>query len=205
MVTPPRTVALPGTEIAGFYSELCKAVSLPVMLQDADFTGAGLPAKILVDLAEKHANFAFAKLEVTLPGAKCADIVQQTKGQVQIIYGLGGIAMIDGLDHGASAMMPGNACLEVYVRVHDLYRQGKRQEARALFYKLIPYIAFAIQHVELAVHIEKRVLQRRGIVPTARMRRPTLSFDEIYQRQIEELVSTVIALCEECRVPAAVR
>jgi 4-hydroxy-tetrahydrodipicolinate synthase len=175
------------------------------MLQDADFTGAGLPAKILVDLAEKHANFAFAKLEVTLPGAKCADIVQQTKGQVQIIYGLGGIAMLDGLDHGASAMMPGNACLEVYVRVHDLYRQGKRQEARALFYKLIPYIAFAIQHVELAVHIEKRVLQRRGIVPSARMRRPTLSFDEIYQRQIEELVSTVIALSEECRIPTAVR
>ena len=48
--------------------------------------------------------------------------------------------MLDGLDHGASAMMPGNACLEVYVRVHDLYRQGKRHEARALFYKLIPYI-----------------------------------------------------------------
>ena len=87
----------------------------------------------------------------------------------------------------------------------DLYRQGKRQEARALFHRLIPYIAFAVQHVELAVHIEKRVLQKRGIVPTARMRRPTLSFDEIYQTQIEELVSTVIALCDECRVPTAVR
>jgi hypothetical protein len=37
------------------------------------------------------------------------------------------------------------------------------------------------------------------------MRRPTLSFDEIYQRQIEELVSTVIALSEECRIPTAVR
>jgi 4-hydroxy-tetrahydrodipicolinate synthase len=189
----------------GFYSELCKAINLPVMLQDADFTGAGLPAKILIDLAEKHRNFAFAKLEVTLPGQKCVDIVQQTHGQVQIIYGLGGIAMLDGLDHGASAMMPGNACLEVYVRVHDLYRQGKKQEAKALFYRLIPYIQFAIQHVELAVHIEKRVLQKRGIVPNARMRRPTLSFDDIYQRQIEDLVSTVIALCEECRVTAAVR
>jgi hypothetical protein len=45
--------------------------------------------------------------------------------------------------------------------------------------------------------LEERVLQRRDIVRTARMRRPTLSFDEIYQRQIEELVSTMIDLCEE--------
>ena len=205
MVTPPRTAALPAVEIVGFYSELCKAINLPIMLQDADFTGAGLPGKVFIDLAKKHPNFSFAKLEVALPGTKCAEIVEQTQGQVQIIYGLAGIAMLDGLDHGASAMMPGNACLEVYVRVHDLYRQGKKEEAKALFYRLIPYISFAMQHLELGVHIEKRVLQRRGIVPSARMRRPTLSFDEIYQRQIDGLVSTVVALCEECRVSAAAK
>jgi dihydrodipicolinate synthase/N-acetylneuraminate lyase len=199
MVTAPRTAPLPAAEIITYYSHLCDSLKIPVMLQDADFTGAGLPAKVFVDLAQKHSNFRFAKLEVTLPGRKCAEIVEQSKGQVQIIYGLGGIAMIDGLAHGASAVMPGAACIEVYVRVYELYTQGKKDQAEALFQKLIPYLAFALQHLELALHIEKRVMHKRGVLPNSRMRQPTLSFDSIYQEQMERLVGSVIALSEEVR------
>jgi 4-hydroxy-tetrahydrodipicolinate synthase len=204
MVTAPRTTPLPAREIIEHYSNLCDAVNLPVMLQDADFTGAGLPAQVFVDLARRHANFLFAKLEVTLPGQKCADIVAQTDGKVQIIYGLGGVAMLDGLAHGASAMMPGAACLEVYVRVHRLYADGRKDEAKALFYRLIPYLTFALQHIEIAVGIEKIVLQKRGILPNARMRKPTLTVDSAYKAQMEELAETVIKLSMECRVPQPV-
>jgi len=199
MVTPPRTAPLPAKEIIGYYSQLCDAVKIPVMLQDADFTGAGMPAKVFVELAHKHPNFRFAKLEVTLPGEKCAEIVEQSKGQVQIIYGLGGIAMMDGLAHGASAMMPGAACLEIYVRVYELYRQGRKAEARELFERLIPYLAFALQHLELAIQIEKRVLHKRGILPNSRLRAPTISLGTTYKAQLESLVDSVIALSQQCR------
>lgn len=199
MVTAPRTAPLPAPAIIQHYSDLCAALKIPVMLQDADFTGAGLPAKVFVELAKKHSNFRFAKLEVLLPGEKCAEIIEQTKGQVQIIYGLGGIAMMDGLAHGASAMMPGAACLEIYVRVHELFHQGRKAEAQALFERLIPYLAFAMQHLELAVHIEKRVLQKRGILNSSRMRPPTLSLGSTYVAQMDALVDSVIALARECR------
>lgn len=199
MVTAPRTAPLPAPAIIQHYSDLCSAVNIPVMLQDADFTGAGLPARVFVELAKKHPNFRFAKLEVLLPGEKCADIVEQTGGQVQIIYGLGGIAMMDGLAHGASAMMPGAACLEIYVRVYELYQQGHKDAARALFERLVPYLSFALQHLEVAVHIEKRVLQKRGILTNSRMRPPTISLDRIYEAQMDSLVDSVIELARECR------
>jgi 2-keto-3-deoxy-L-arabinonate dehydratase len=198
MVVPPQRVALPGTEVVEFFSQLCEAVQIPVMLQDADFTGAGLPSKVFVDLSTRHPNFLFAKLEVTLPGQKCADIIQHTKGRVQVIYGLAGIAMMDGLAHGASAMMPGAAVVDVYDRIYLLYRDGKIDEAKDLFYRLLPYLTFANQHLELAVGIEKRVLVKRGIFPSARMRRPTLFYDDAYEAQINELVSRVVTLSEEC-------
>jgi 4-hydroxy-tetrahydrodipicolinate synthase len=117
---------------------------------------------------------------------------------VQIIYGLAGIAMMDGLAHGASAMMPGTAVVDVYVRIYNLYRDGNIEEAKALFYRLLPYLTFAMQHVELAVGIEKRVLVRRGVFPSARMRRPTLFYDDAYEAQIDELVGYVVTLSEEC-------
>ena len=107
--------------------------------------------------------------------------------------------MMDGLAHGASAVMSGAACLDVYVRVYDLYKQGQKAEAKALFYKLVPYLAFAMQHLELAVHIEKRVFVRRGILPNARMRQPSLVLDATYQDQIEDIVTMVVELCNECR------
>lgn len=199
MVTAPRTAPLPAVEIIRYYSQLCDALGIPVMLQDADFTGSGLPAKVFVELAHRHPNFRFAKLEVVLPGEKCAEIVEQSKGQVQIIYGLGGIAMMDGLAHGASAMMPGAACLEIYVRVYELYRQGRHAQAKALFERLVPYLAFALQHLEVAIQIEKRVLHKRGVLPNSRLRAPTLSLGATYQVQIESLVDSVIALSRECR------
>ncbi len=202
MVVPPQRVALPGSEVVHFFSRLCESVPIPVMLQDADFTGAGLPANVFVDLAQRHSNFLFAKLEVTLPGQKCAEIIRRTEGRVQIIYGLGGIAMLDGLAHGASAMMPGTAAIDVYVRIYDLYRDGKHDEARTLFHRLLPYLTFAMQHLELAIGIEKRLLVKRGVLPSARMRRPTLFYDELYEVQMGELVAMAHALAEECQMQA---
>jgi 4-hydroxy-tetrahydrodipicolinate synthase len=199
MVTAPRSAPLPAAGIIEFYSRLCDAVTIPVMLQDADFTGAGLPASVFIELAKRHPNFRFAKLEVTLPGAKCAEIVEKSQGQVQVVYGLGGIAMLDGLEHGASAMMPGAACLEVYVRTYALYKNGEKSAARELFHRLIPYLAFALQHLELAIHIEKRVMVRRGVLPNARNRQPTITLDESYGREMDLLVEAAAALAEECR------
>jgi dihydrodipicolinate synthase/N-acetylneuraminate lyase len=198
MVTPPRTSKLPSSEILEYYSRLCDAVSLPVMLQDADFTGAGLPADVFVTLAQRHQNFLFTKLEIVMPGQKCAEILERTEGRVQVIYGLGGIAMLDGLYRGASAFMPGTALLEVYVRTYVLYRAGRVKEAQALFSRLIPYLAFALQHLELAVSMEKRAMARRGITPSERMRHPSLRFDKAGEDQIAQYVDEAVALAEEC-------
>ncbi|MBI3668005.1 MAG: dihydrodipicolinate synthase family protein [Acidobacteria bacterium] len=204
MVTPPRTSKLPTPEIVEFYSRLCNRLTIPVMLQDADFTGAGLPASVFVDLAKKHENFLFTKLEIILPGQKCAEIIERTGGRVQVIYGLGGIAMMDGLFRGASAFMPGAAVLEVYVQTYQLYKAGRKDEAEALFSRLLPYLAFALQHLELAVGMEKRAMARRGIIPHHRMRHPTLSFDPAGEQQIEQLVTQAVNLANECRAPAVV-
>lgn len=199
MVTPPRTVGLPVPRVIEYYRRVCDAISIPVMLQDADFTGAGLPASVFEDLARLHQNFLFAKLEVILPGQKCAEIVKRTEGRVQVIYGLGGIAMMDGLRRGASAFMPGTAAIEVYVKIFNLFRAGARHESEALFARFVPYLTFVTQHLELAVGAEKRILQQRGVFDSARMREPTLAFDGPTEDEINDIVHYALHVCEECK------
>ena len=96
-------------------------------------------------------------------------------------------------------MMPGAACLEIYVRVYELYQQGRHAQAKELFERLVPYLAFALQHLEVAIQIEKRVLHKRGILPNSRLRAPTISLGATYTAQLESLVDSVIAVSQQCR------
>jgi 4-hydroxy-tetrahydrodipicolinate synthase len=205
MVTPPRTTVLPAAQVIEYYSRLCDSISIPVILQDADFKGAGMPAAVLINLSQKHENFLFAKLEVMLPGQKAAEIIEKTDGRVQIIYGLGGIAMLDGLARKASAFMPGAAYLDIYVHTYRLFHEGRQAEAKAWFSRFIPYLAYALQHLELAVSMEKAGLAKRGVIPHPRMRHPSIQYDPADQQQIEELIAGAVAMCAEAETRAAVR
>jgi len=197
MVVAPKWCALGIREQTIFYESVCRSVRIPVMLQDADFTGGGLPAKLFVDLAERCPNFEFAKLEIVLPGMKCAEIIRLSGGKLQVLYGLAGVALMDGLAHGAMGVMPGPAFTEVYARLFELYDSGRVSEAKALFNRMQPYLVFALQHLEVAIQIEKRVLMRRGVFPSDRLREPTLALDQAYQAQMDELADLVIGLCQE--------
>jgi 4-hydroxy-tetrahydrodipicolinate synthase len=206
MVTAPKWCSLGLQEMATFYESICRSVRIPVMIQDADFTGTGLPAKLFVQLAECCPNLEFAKLEIVLPGWKATEIIRLSEGKLQVLYGLGGVALMDGLAHGAVGVMPGSALIEIYARIFQLFDQGRFNEAKTLFYRLQPYLIFALQHLELAVQIEKRVLKRRGVFPTDRTREPTLHLDQAYQIQMDELVEDMVQACEEVRaVQAEVR
>jgi 2-keto-3-deoxy-L-arabinonate dehydratase len=199
MVAAPKWCALGVREQAIFFERVCGGVSLPVMLQDADFTGVGLPAALIVDLAKRCPNLQFAKLENILAGAKCSEIVRLSEGRVQVLYGMAGIALMDGLAHGASGVMPGTSFVEAYVRVFELYQSGEISQAKALFYRMQPYIAFSVQHLELIIQMDKRALVRRGIFDSDRVREPTLSFDDEYQKQMNELIELMVGICAQAR------
>jgi dihydrodipicolinate synthase/N-acetylneuraminate lyase len=205
MVTAPKWVPLGAREQAVFFERVCRNVSLPVMIQDADFSGGGLPASLVIELAERCPNLQYAKLENVLAGEKCAQIVAMSKGKVQVLYGMAGISILDGLAHGISGVMPGPAFVEIYRQIFDSFRVGDNATANKFSYSLQPYLAFAVQHLELLLQMEKKVLVRRGIFKSAKMREPTVHFDVEYQRQMDELVSLVVQLCEEIDLEVKVR
>jgi dihydrodipicolinate synthase/N-acetylneuraminate lyase len=197
MVATPKFCPLGALEQITFFEMVCRSVGVPVMLQDADFTGAGLPAGLIIDLAERCRNLEFVKLENILPGTKCSEIIRLSGGGVQVLYGMAGIALLDGLAHGATGVMPGPGFIEAYVRVFELYGKGRISEAKALFYRMQPYITFSVQHLELVIRMDKRGLVRRGIFSSDRVREPTLSFDAEYQKQMDELIGLMESICRE--------
>jgi dihydrodipicolinate synthase/N-acetylneuraminate lyase len=200
MVAAPKWCPLGVPEQTEFFEGVCRGVSIAVMLQDADFTGAGLPASMIVELAERCPNLRYAKLENILPGGKCAEVIRLSGGKVQVLYGMAGVTLMDGLAHGATGVMPGPSFVEAYARVFALYQAGRKTQAASLFYELQPYIAFAIQHLELVIQMDKRALMRRGIFRSDRMRKPSLHLDAAYQAQMDELIESMMKTVTKCHL-----
>jgi dihydrodipicolinate synthase/N-acetylneuraminate lyase len=192
MVAAPRSVPLGVSETLSYYEAVCQSVKVPVVLQDADFTGSGLPAQLFRDLAGRCPNFLFAKLENPLAGAKCKQIVDLSGGRIDVLFGWGGLTLFEGLDHGAAGVMPGTALTDIHVRTIGLYRSGKTVEAQALLGRCVPLLAFSLQHLEWFIAMEKRILVKRGVLKSTRLREPTLHLDAEYERRMDSLIDELM-------------
>lgn len=100
-------------------------------------------------------------------------------------------------------MMPGSGIVDINVELFRRYDAGDVEGAREISYSLHPYLVFLLQHLELGFLAEKRVLVKRGVFVSDRMRRPTLHLDEDYEQQLDQLVDYVIGLTRKLPKGAA--
>jgi 4-hydroxy-tetrahydrodipicolinate synthase len=106
--------------------------------------------------------------------------------------------MIEALDRGVHAFAV-TAMSEVYCKIIGLYRQGRRDDASALFKKLLPAIAFSTQHLDISICFYKRLMWRQGLYKTPNVRHTTYAFDAYHIRVADELIDEVIGLTYEVK------
>jgi 4-hydroxy-tetrahydrodipicolinate synthase len=169
-----------------------------LMLQDWDFQGYGLPISLILRLFNEVESFRCLKVEVVPAGVKYSEVLRETGGRLHVSGGWAVMQIIEALDRGVHAFMP-TGMHELYTRIYGSYQSGRRQEARALFERLLPVLAFANQHLDISVHFFKRLLHKQGIYATARVREPILSFDPVHERVTGELIAKTIELCRQVR------
>lgn len=167
-----------------------------LMLQDWDFGGYGLPVPLIARLFDEIESFQSLKIEVVPAGVKYSQVLAATSGRLHIAGGWAVMQMIEALDRGVHSIMP-TGMHAIYTRIFNLYSAGNRDGARALFYRLLPVLAFSNQHLDISIHFFKRLLFRQGIYATDRTRQPILPFDEFHGRIADELIAYVIALTQD--------
>jgi dihydrodipicolinate synthase/N-acetylneuraminate lyase len=172
-----------------------------LMLQDWDFRGYGLPVPLIARLFEEVASFRCLKVEVVPAGVKYSEVLQATGGRLHVSGGWAVMQMIEALDRGVHAFMP-TGMDELYVRIDRLYRAGRREEARALFERLLPALAFSNQHLDISIRFFKRLFWRQGVYATPRVREPLLPFDAVHERLADELIERVLGLIREVSTAA---
>lgn len=180
--------------------EIARASGLPLMIQDWDATGSGVPIQAILGAFEAVDQLRYLKVETADAGQKYTALKRATGGELHVSGGWAVTQLIEALDRGVDAFMP-TALHSVYVGIVDRYRVGDRAAAVDLFRRVLPILAFANQNLELSIHFFKRLLWRLDVYPTSRLRSPTNLPDEYQMRVMDELIELAVALQTELGSP----
>ncbi|MEW1863788.1 dihydrodipicolinate synthase family protein [Streptomyces sp. NPDC088194] len=175
---PPHFLAPPADEVRRHVTAILTAVApTPVVLQYAPAqTGSSFTADALRALAADHPNLVAVKIETPLPGRLAEDLAAGTPG-LRSFTGYAGLQLADGLRRGVDGVQPGCSFTEIYQEIWRLWHSGDEARALLLHARLVPYLAYWMQEVELIIMVEKVVSARRGLIDDPHCRHPARRLD----------------------------
>jgi 4-hydroxy-tetrahydrodipicolinate synthase len=193
MVAPPNGVKNLEA-VADYYRAVADAARLPVVVQDEPVTTqVTMPAPFIARLVAELPAAQALKLEEAPTLPKITRLRALVERDVAIFGGLGGVYFFEELSRGAAGAMTGFPYPEALGAIREHFVAGRRDEARALFYRWLPLIRFesqpgAVPGTSLA--IRKEILRRRGWIGSACVRPPAAALD---RETLEELTEVMRA------------
>lgn len=196
MVAPPAGLKNLDA-VAEYYGTVAAATGLPIVLQDEPVTTqVNMPAPFIAQLCADLPAIEAVKLEEppTLP--KITRLRALFGSRVALFGGLGGVYFFEELSRGADGAMTGFPYPEALRAIREHFVAGRRDEARALFYRWLPLIRYESQPGATpgtAVGIRKEILRRRGWIASALVRPPAPALDAGTHAELGELLAAVTA------------
>ncbi len=194
MVAPTPGLAT-DEKIRGYYAAICQVIGPEVPLVYQDFpqaTGVQLSVPTFNRLVDDHPQIVMLKHE-DCPGlGKITEIRESAEREgrrrVSILVGNGGLYLPQELARGADGAMTGFAYPEMLVEVCRLYTAGEAERAEDLFDIYLPLVRHE-QQPGFGLAVRKEVLRRRGMIASARTRKPGPSLTTRDQAELDHLMA----------------
>lgn len=186
MIAPPDNLNDEGL-LFRHYFEISKNISIPIIVQDnPSVTGSKMSSTLLARMAEKIENVNYVKLEEVPTTTKISNTLQQTDKLK--IFGGPAIYFYEELSRGASGTMTGFALPETMVKIYNLFNNNEKDEARDLFYSILPLIRLETLLDPMA---RKEIFKLKGVIKSNHARLPHSSFDEESMHELKQTIDYV--------------
>ncbi|AJY74788.1 dihydrodipicolinate synthase family protein [Paenibacillus beijingensis] len=187
MVAPPANLKNEDM-LLRYFANVAEKISIPIVLQDEPVTtGVRLSAPFIARLAENVPQIKYVKLEEAPTTIKITSILKLTN--LRIFGGLGGMYFYEELERGAVGIMTGFAYPEILVNTYDLFQAGKKQEARAYFYRYLPLVRFEAQLGIGGVTIRKETFKLRKAIESSHVRFPGTPVDPQTMQELQDMIA----------------
>jgi 4-hydroxy-tetrahydrodipicolinate synthase len=175
MATPPITSRVNEAGLAAYYRTLADGISLPIIVQDASgYVGQTIPISVYVALLDCYGpEKILLKPEASPVGPLLSAIRDATGGKARIFEGSGGIFLIDSFRRGIAGTMPSVDLADGIVAIWQCLARGDEDLAYRISLPIGAIVALQLQAgLDGFLAIEKYLLVKRGIIPSARRREP---------------------------------
>lgn len=196
-VAIPRMFDISETDVYRFLGQVLDSTSLPVLVQDFNPGGPTISAALARKVNEDYPHLRYLKLEQPLMAPRVMEILEQTSGAVQVLEGWGGLYLLEGIEAGICGAMPALGVADVLQETYDLAVRGNMDAASDRFERVLPYLVFSLQNMELLLRMEKKLLVRRGLLASDTVRDATLTPDPRTEAFTEFLIERVLRVVGE--------
>jgi dihydrodipicolinate synthase/N-acetylneuraminate lyase len=175
MAVPPVTTGLPDHQLVDYFRALAEAIAIPVIVQDASgYVGKAIPLSVYVQLLERYGEEKILfKPEAAPIGPNLSALRDATGGRARIFEGSGGILLVDSYRRGIAGTMPGMELLDGIVALWRALERGDEETIYRVYYPICAIVALQLQAgLDGFLAVEKDLLVKRGVFPSARRRRP---------------------------------
>ena len=188
-VLPPHFLSPSAAAVSEHIRSVLEAVApTPVVFQHAPSqTGSTLTAAAIAAIANDHPNLRLVKVESSPPGRLIAALSEQ-RPAVPALVGHAGVQLPDAVRRGAVGVQPGCSFTEIYVAVWSLLESGDKRSALDLHGRMLPYLSYWMQEIELMIAAEKLISVRRGWFGSAHCRAPARQLDAEEVRMVDDFL-----------------
>ena len=195
-VAIPRMFDISEADVFRFLESVLESTSLPVLVQDFNPGGPTISAALARRVNEEYPHFRYLKLEQPLMAPRVVEILDETRGAVQVLEGWGGLYLLEGIRAGICGAMPALGVADVLQQTFDLASAGDMDAASDRFEPILPYLVFSLQNMELLLRMEKSLLVRRGLLASDRVRDATLTPDPKTEAYAAFLIDRVMRVVD---------
>ena len=189
MAIPPVSIAVAEAELMRYYQRIIRAISIPVIVQDASgYVGRPmsipLQTKLLDEFGPQRVLF---KPEATPIGPRLTELRDATAGRAKVFEGTGGLALVDSFRRGIVGTMPGADLIRAIVA---LWRALNKNDEQAINRIAMPLgVLVSMQNsLDAFLAVEKHLLVRQGVFRNTLVRGPVgYTMDAETRREVDRL------------------
>lgn len=174
ILQPPPVKGLPEIEYIRFFGAVADQTPIPVAIQNApEYIGIGLSVEGIKSLNKNHPNFSLLKGEG--PVLEIQETIEALDGAVDVFNGRGGLELPDNLRAGCAGMVPATDTADYQSKIYNLMKAGKEAEAEALYQKILPFLTYIMQSLDMLLCYGKRIAAMRMGIEEVHDRAPNLA------------------------------
>lgn len=191
MIAPPGTLKT-DDQIVTYYENASEAIGAgtPFVVQDfPQSTNVHMAPSVIARIVKSLPSCVMLKHE-DWPGLAKLSALRAMKDmrRISILVGNGGLFLPEEMERGADGAMTGFAYPEMMVGVVQAYQAGKPQRARDIFDAYLPLARYE-QQPGPGLAIRKYVLQKRGVIASAALRKPGPKLSAVDIAEVETMIA----------------